>query len=622
MSGQQYWQTRPKPEPDLIGQAMPIDTHPSTIRPAHGLLLTLLVGVLCALAPAASAQSTITAEAGFSQHTCYLGDQVVFQIAVENTDEVTPPDLSRVPGAAFSFSGTSNESRTSVSIINGRRHESSTRRLVLRWVATPNEPGTVIVPPLLVGVDGGQVVETNQAQIRVIEPEPAEHPVLRVTTDAENVYVNQTVRVRVVWLLLRDIDEFSFRSSRIDDALTVRPVTYQRQGADRIYETDIFGVKTHARLGYGTLDGNRHRTYEFELLVTPNRPGRFTLGPVAVSFDERIAPRSTRRVIARTEPIVLDVRELPSQGRPPGFNGLLGIHAIEARASASDVSVGDPIELVVTISGPEPMAAIKDGPDLNAIDGFTDDFRLSSEGWTFQPGGRPGERTFATTIRASHDRVSQIPPIALPFFDPVDGEYHVARSRPIPLRVRPVREVTVADAVIASGPVSISREPLTPTAPALWAIDRGSSVLADAGPLDTGILTRPTVLATLAAPPCVFAISACLVAAGRRTRDESARRRRNALPAARRALRKNGPTQAVRVYLGEAFGATPAAITGADGRRLLDEAGVGDADAMAQLISIHEAERYGDRDPGTPPADPARVLDLLRRVDRSIRGRA
>lgn len=602
---------------------MPFNTYQHTARPTRGLIHALLVGVLCAIAPAATAQSTITADAGFSQHTCYLGDQVIFQIAVENTDNVTPPDLSRIPGATFSYSGTSNESRTSVSIINGRRRETSTRRLVLRWVATPNETGTVIVPPLLVGIDGGQVVETNQAQIRVIEPEPAEHPVLRVTTDAENVYVNQTLRVRVVWLLLRDIDEFSFRSSRIDDALTVRPVTYQRQSADRLYETDIFGVKTHARLGYGTLEGNRHRTFEFELLVTPTRPGRFNLGPIAVSFDERIAPRSTRRVIARSEPIVLDVRELPRQGRPPGFNGLLGIHAIEARASASDVSVGDPIELIVTISGPEPMAGIKDAPDLAANEGFAENFRLSSEGWTFQPGGRPGERTFATTIRAAHDGVTQIPPIALPFFDPVDGEYHVARSSPIPLRVRPVREVTVADAVIASGPVSISRDPLTPTPPGLWALDRGPAVLADTGALDTRtLITRPTVLAALAAPPCVFPITAYLVAAARRTRDESARRRRNALASARRALHQQGPAQAVRVYLGQAFGATPAAITGADGRRLLDEAGIGDADAIAQLISIHEAERYGDRNPGTPPADPARVLDLLRRVDRSIRGRA
>ncbi len=121
------------------------------------------------------------------------------------------------------------------------------------------------------------------------------------------------------------------------------------------------------------------------------------------------------------------------------------------------------------------------------------------------------------------------------------------------------------------------------------------------------------------APPAVFAAVAVGLAWRSRRVDETVRRRRRALASAKSALRREGAAQAVRVYLADAFGATPAAITGSDGRRLLAEAGVDDADAVAELISIEEAERYaGGRGGGGEPASSDRVLELLRRVDAGV----
>ncbi|MBZ0172216.1 MAG: BatD family protein, partial [Phycisphaerales bacterium] len=344
----------------------------------------------------------------------------------------------------------------------------------------------------------------------------------------------------------------------------------------------------------------RIRTFEFDLLITPTRAGELTLGPITVSFDERVARRSTRRVFAQSEPIVINVLELPKLGRPDNFTGLLGTHAIDATASPTDVNVGDPIELVVTISGPEPMQGVLDGPDLAAVPGLTDDFRLSSEGWTFQPSRRPGERIFTTTVRATHDGVARIPELPLPFFDPGEGEYRIARSKPIPLRVKPVREITAADAVVSTGQAAVSRDPLTPTAAGVWTIERGPAVLADTSGLSDHALRRPAVLVALITPPGVFALAAAFAIRRSTREDESARRRRRALTSARQALRRAGPAQAVRVYLAEAFGATPAAITGADSRRLLTRLDVADADAAAELIALHEAEHYAAARANTP----------------------
>lgn len=586
--------------------------------------LTVLLVLLCG--PLVSAQDAIRAAAAFNRQACYIGDSALLEIVVENAEEAQPPTLPPIPGAEFEFRGVSNESSTSVTIINGRRQERVSRRLVLRWIVTPTRPGTITVPPLTLAVGAGRTVETNEARLHAMVPERATDPVLKVEIDSARLYVNQTARVRVTWLLQGDIENYSFRASAIDPALEVSPVTVPRQGRDRVYEVDIFGVVTHARLGFDTLNGERVRSFEFELLVTPKSTGWHTLGPVAVSFEERLNARASRRLLAESRPLAIEVLELPQAGRPAGFRGLLGVHAIEARAEPTSVNVGDPIELTVSITGQEPMAAITDGPDLRAIPGFEEAFRLSPQGWTFTPARRPGERVFTTVIRATNDTVTQIPPIPLHFFDPDSAQYHTAKSRPIPLTVRPVRQISAADAIVGApgAPGSaVSREPLTATRAGLWAIERGDAVLASANALTPYTARDPVVLAFLFAPPAVFAAAGLIAFRRTHRTDESERRRRRALAGARRVLRRHGPPEAVRAYLADAFSLCPAAITGEDGRRIL--AGFEDAAALAELIAIHEADRYaaGARDRGAPLspglADPAHVLGLLRRVDRARR---
>lgn len=580
-------------------------------------VLVCLLAALC-IAPA-RAQSTITADASFNQAACYLGDEIVFQIKVENSDRVDAPDLSDIPGAVFAFRGTSNESRTMVSIVNGRRHEEATKSLVMRWTVTPNELGTLIIPPMLVQVDQGQVVRTGEATIRVLEPERETRDLVRVRADTDVLYLNQPTQVTVSWLLTADIEYYSFRASKTDEGLVVQANQRPRQGRDQRYKIDIFGGEALATLGYDTLDGERVRALQFDLTVIPEKTGELTLGPITVSYDVRLDRRSAKRMLAQSEPMVFEVRELPADGRPATFDGLLGTHDIEVRADRDSVSVGDPILLEATIYGPEPMAAVRDGPDLSKVPGF-DGFRLASDGWTFRPGTEAGQRVFTTTVRVADPGVKAIPPIPLAFFDPGEGEYRVALSDAIPLTVRNVREVTAADAVVSSLAPSISRDPLTETGAGVWAIDRGPGVLAVADPLGRGRWADPVVLAAVCAPPAFFALALVAVVRRRAGLDEAGRRRRRALRRARAALARGDSAEAVRGYLADVFGASPTAITGADGDRLLRGAGIDDAGPVVELIAAQEAAGYGGRErgQGADGPDRRRIGALLVRIDKMI----
>ena len=210
----------------------------------------------------------------------------------------------------------------------------------------------------------------------------------------------------------------------------------------------------------GELHGVTIPTFSMDLVVTPRRTGRLEIGPYRVAFDEVTGQKQrsffdspfddlsvTKRAVVSSEPVLLDVRPLPEEGRPADFSGLIGVYSLEASAANTEANVGDPVPFSLTIHGPEPLGELK-APALEAQPGFAAQFKPAPEGWDAGAvnDSTPGQRTYSTTIRPTRDDVTQIPPIRLSYFDTATGRYEVALSKPIPLTVHPSKEFTLADA--------------------------------------------------------------------------------------------------------------------------------------------------------------------------------
>jgi hypothetical protein len=75
---------------------------------------------------------------------------------------------------------------------------------------------------------------------------------------------------------------------------------------------------------------------------------------------------------------------------------------------------------------------------------FANNFKIPKERATGEISGKT--KTFTQTVRALRPDVKQIPAIELSYFDTKTGTYQVARTEPIPLRVRETRVVTALDA--------------------------------------------------------------------------------------------------------------------------------------------------------------------------------
>jgi len=575
-------------------------------------LAWLIVGALHGIALA----QDVRVQARVSPERIYLGDAELYEIVVENADApVTPPTLSGLPGVDVAQAGTS----TSTSIVNGRRTDSAS----IRYRLTPDEVGAFVVPAQRVTV-GGETYETGPVRVEVVEPEESEDFTLRLQAERETVYVGEPTTLTLTWVVGASPNGFRFQLGLDEvDAELMNVPAPPRGRSSEVIEFEIGNVVANGVVGQQRIDGRVFATLTADLVIVPRRPGEIAIGPASVVFDIVVGSRGrglfredvTERRVARSEEIVLDVRALPEAGRPANFNGLVGAYAIDALANPTEVAVGDPITLGISITGPEPIARVP-APPLDRQPGF-EAFKLSNEGWS-RSGTGPGRVSFSTTIRATSDEIDEIPPVELVYFDTDAGEYRVARSEPIPLDVQPTREITAADA-IGSGRPPIQAITLDDGRGGVRANFVSIAALrADRYDLAT-LLRSPLWLSILILPPLAWAAAAGALEM-RRRRDPVRARRRTALPRALDALGRRpddrGIARAVLTYVADRFGLDADALTRREGVACLERAGVTRADEVGALLSRCEASTYGRID--APPPDARDAAALLRSIHREL----
>ncbi|MEQ8769768.1 MAG: BatD family protein [Phycisphaerales bacterium] len=592
-----------------------------TTRAACILLAVLFT--LLGLAPAASAQDDaapdITVSAEADRRRVYVGDRVRYLITVSGSNAPEVPELELPDGVVGQFRGGRERSSSFTSIINGRRVTRSSLAYIFEYVVSPQREGQFEFGPATVVVEG-EPYETNRVTLTAVQPEDvsADYPIT-AELDRTELWVGEAVRVRVTWAFQPDVENPSFDVTSIPDAMRVLENRARPDWAG-VQETrmgTVLGQDLSMGFGRTSLDGRVVRTLSFELLVTPVEAGTYDLGPVGVVFDRVVRGRGRVRVISTSDPIPVRVRELPTEGQPPGFNGLVGRYGVRASVSTLSANVGDPIELEVRIEGDEPMVGVTDGPDLSVIEGFTDAFQLAADGWELVPSEIPGRRVFRTTIRPTSESVTELPAIELPYFDVEEGVYRVARAEPIPLEVRAVRETTAADALRTGVPAARARLPLDSAGDAFWAHERGPGLLTTDGFDPIARATEPAWLGAILAPPVGWL---CVVGWGAvsRSRDPVAARRRAALRKARRAARSDGVAAGARRLVADLLGRDLTAVTAADcdALSLTDETRA----QLVELIGSEEATRFGGLPPSMP--DSARAKRTLAAAFRQEMGGA
>lgn len=528
-------------------------------RLANTVTLTIFLLVLSGLASAAEVDVTLSARESV------VGAPLLLQVEIRDAESFQLPDPPEIAGLSIRQAGAPTRS-SQTTIINGRsRFQQS---VIVRYQVIAEREGNFTIPPLTVTADGEEI-QTDPIQLVISNGQSGELLHLRVQAEMPHAYVGQVVPLTLtLWIR-------PYRDPEHDVTLSEGQMWGLISSATRwgIFSDRVETLRQNRRRPAGREvlrdggDGKPRSYYEYEVQTehVPTRPGQIEVDDIRVVVDYPTGIGRTRDRLNRmfggdpfgasplrqmldddffgnafgglevsaSRPVVvtvptgpIEVRPVPTRGRPEGYRGAVGRFRFRVQAEPTDVQADDPIQLIMTIEGEGALDRIQP-PPLAKLKSLTDAFKLDDQ--PLAGVVREEKKWFVTTVRPRYQGVTQIPEIPFDYFDPETQSFETAWSDPIEVDVRPAA-VLSTDSIMAGGSTpnrldqTSSAEsqptPLAATAPDFRPPTSIGELLAS----HTGTITRPWLGGSLAwlvaLPPLVWLAS--LIGAGLRTGDSKA----------------------------------------------------------------------------------------------------
>jgi BatD DUF11 like domain/TPR repeat/Bacterial SH3 domain len=370
------------------------------------------------------------------------GEVVILTITAEgDVDWSADFDLPPISGVQLSGGGTNQ----SMSLVNGHRSFSVVKTFYLRV----DQQEDFTIDPVTIR-SSGQECQTDPIEIRVspdaaratVPPahsgnrtqRPAQSPNTQSARPAgasaagkpgDEVFVTLDADRTDVWVGQQVLLRFRYYR-RIQPWNNPKYVAPRTEG---FWREDL-GPETNFR---EMVSGRAYNVTEIRYAIFPAHGGSLTVGPAELQFPDDVFDRffSSRRrqgpQFLRTDPVVIEVKELPSPA-PDGYSGLVATRMdLTAEVDRDSVPRGEPIGLRVQLESDGFLKGFK-GLTVPEPDGT----RLHDAGEQFASGPRNsrllGSMVVEKVIVPSRDGILELPPVELSWFDANRGRYRTARS--------------------------------------------------------------------------------------------------------------------------------------------------------------------------------------------------
>jgi hypothetical protein len=289
----------------------------------------------------------------------------------------------------------------------------------------PGQPqGLYILPEISVKV-GGKVYQSFQTTYEVTGTEP------RAVTDNATLRMNANVegaQPLYPGLRARFVYRFFF-TGNIELKTEVLPLL-EAEGFLKIGDKQ---VKDSVENGVSIQEAYQE--------VQAVKPGEFKFPASYVEgfayqediFHKRVYQQNKLR--AEAPAITVVVAPFPEAGKPLSFNGAIGQFKMDVTLlTGGEVSVDNKVQLRVDISGEGDLSTVL-LPDLSTT--FNDVFRLSDLPQVGEVKGNT--KHFIVDVYPLSTAITEIPSIEFSFFDPSNSRYTTLNSKPIPIKVVPLK---------------------------------------------------------------------------------------------------------------------------------------------------------------------------------------
>jgi hypothetical protein len=437
------------------------------IRAWAALLAAVL---LCLFAPPARATGAPQVQLQTDADTVGVGDILHLTMTVQSS-EAAPgdPQLGATPG--FQLRGeNSSPSQTHISI-NGSRTDRW--GLTVDFVLQAQRTGTFKLAPTI--VVGDSRFSTTPVSVRVVaaghapprrQPQQPQSPfgfspfdpwkgLMQDPTDQESVQpqaVNTDPRLALdaprgsLYFLHATVDK---TSAVVGEQIVFSVFEYldvSAPGVDvdesEVHDATAADFVKHPLLredqnaqlsGFGAVGG---RNWQVKLVrrwaLFPLHAGDLVIGPMSVSV---VRPRGAAGK-RTTETLTVHVTEPPAAGRPPGYAmGDVGRFQLTAQVNPRDVDQGGAVGVHVELSGTGNVPATIATPAREGVEWLTPEMhdQLGASGQS----AFGGKRSFDYVVRVLKTGDVPLGDLSLPFWDPDQKRYDVARASLGVVHVKP-----------------------------------------------------------------------------------------------------------------------------------------------------------------------------------------
>ncbi|MGC8743486.1 MAG: BatD family protein [Verrucomicrobiia bacterium] len=398
----------------------------------------IFVAVILWLLAAGVHLCAATLTATIDPPTVTVGESATLNLVFEGGVPDSEVKLPVIDNLDFQFTGQSSRQI----IINNR----ISSQYVISYAVSSQKEGEYTIPSIVATV-GGQRVSSQPIKFVVGKANNSDierFARLRLTVSRSQVRVGEPfyVEIRLLFLAMNGAEQ-------------------PQIGADGFTIGKLAQNESHT-----IEDGRSWRLITFKTFATAIKPGELTLGPATMKvtiparlernfFGETVVA-SWRTVVLTTSAYKIKSEPLPSINVPSEFNGAIGVYNMTVNVAPTNVAVGDPITVKVTISGRGPIESLTlpEQPQWSEFKVYPPTSRVELS----DQFGLAGSKIFEQVVVAKSTETRELPPFTFAYFDTDKQQYQVLKGPLVPLIVRPSAGNTVVFASTNSEPSAIQTD--------------------------------------------------------------------------------------------------------------------------------------------------------------------
>lgn len=230
-----------------------------------------------------------------------------------------------------------------------------------------------------------------------------------------------------------------------------RPPTVQTPSIDGVYsypQRSPTGIAASRQV-----DGHWFDLFVVHQIVFPLTPGRIQVPPATLHYSVPLAFQffsQEERYAVHSEPVWLDVRQLPAEGRPKTFGGGVAHDlTIERRLTPRSGRAGEPFTVDIIVKG-EGNVPLWPPPPLEWPSHLRAYSEKVSDDIAITAGRLGGAKTFRYLVIPDSARTAGLPVLTYSYFDPLTRSYASAQAPSLSYLVAPAGEAAVSRATPAA----------------------------------------------------------------------------------------------------------------------------------------------------------------------------